>query len=98
MFEEKLRTRTDDESESQFTERATKEVRDTLCRKVKFARFARENDHKRIFEMVTSPSMSVEEFAKMLLLIDIRIKVEAGEISERDGMSSFLELVKKRSP
>lgn len=84
------------ETKEQFVTRATAEVRAEIVKKPKFAKFARENDHKRMFEMITSYNMKPEDFARILAMIDLRESVEKGLLSEEDSLRMFLSMVAKK--
>ena len=77
----------------EFVRETTKSIRDDLCKKPKYAKFARENDHKRIFEMITSPKMKAPDFAKILALIDLREQIDNGTIDEKTGMDHLLSVI-----
>jgi hypothetical protein len=79
--------------QSEFVASTTRRIRDDLCKKPKYNKFARANDHKRIFEMITSIKMKAEDFAKILTLIDLREQIENGSMTEKEGMDSLLGVI-----
>jgi hypothetical protein len=98
QFEVKVLERdpSSEETKEAFVTRATAEVRAELVKKPKFAKFSRENDHKRMFEMITSFNMKPEDFARILVMIDLRENVERGLMTEEESMRMFLSMVAKR--